>query len=88
MERAPWNPEVGGVGLEDDHGGAEMLPQDPSALGVRLHGDDASPCGDQRPGECPEAGADIDNPVTGADSGGVDQALRPQGVELVPAPSR
>ncbi len=74
------------VGLDEDDGVAEALPQQSLPLRMRLDGDHVRAGGYQRPGEYPHAGADIDHPVSRADTSLRDQPRRPGWLQLMPPP--
>lgn len=86
VERAARQAQVGGVGPHHRDPVAELVAQGPGPCRVALDRDDARPSVEQRPRERAKASADIEHQIAAADTGGVDQALSPGVVELVPSP--
>lgn len=80
--------KVGGVGLDHDDRRTEALPEGTGSLWVPFHCDHLRARSEKRNSERAEAGADVDDQVTRANAGRIDQALRPDGVDLMPPPPR
>jgi hypothetical protein len=87
-ERVPGQSQVSRVGLHDGH----RPIRESSAKGgrpprVELHGDHASPAVEQRRGQRPAAGSDVENEVARRDAGLGDEAPGDGIIEVVPPPT-
>ena len=81
-------PEVGRVGLHDDDGVAEPLPQLPGSARVDLDRHHPRAAATSGIGDGAGAGTDVEDDGAAGDVGVSDEALRPSGVELVEPPPR
>ena len=88
-ERPTREPEIGGVGLNDDHSfGGEALPQDLGAPRVQLDRHHPGPHLQKGLGEAPEPRTDVDDQLAALHAGVGDQTPRPGTTEPVPPPER
>jgi hypothetical protein len=86
--RPPRQPQIGGVGLDDDNRAAEAFSKVAGPLRVGLDCDHASAGGEQRGGQRAAARTDVEDVITAGNAGVSDEPGRPSRVELVPAPAR
>lgn len=79
--------EVTGIDLNNGHGAiSKPLPEVSGPDMVKFHGNDFGPSCDQRCRECARAGTDVENEVSGPDTGVGDDRVGPTLIEPVPSP--
>lgn len=88
-ERAPREPQVGGVGTHHLHRSTgEPHAQERRPLLVQLDGHDARAGAQQRIGDHATASTDVEDEVAARDVSERDEPRRPARLELVPTPAR
>jgi hypothetical protein len=86
VERLSWQPQVGGVGVDDEDLTAELGTQGRRSLRMPFDGDDVGAEAHERARQGTVAGTDVEDEIATPNARRGDDLLSPVRVEPVPAP--